>query len=424
MNGFNITNERLYVDGIALDDIAQEYGTPCYVYSASHIRGQYIALKDAMKRALPADKQPLLCYACKANTNIAILSVLEKIGSGLEIVSEGELNRGLKAGFSADKIISTSFGKNPQEIKACIQAGILQFNIESPEELENMNEAASSMGKIASVVFRLNPNISGGGHSKISTGRKEDKFGNTAEDIIALYKRANEMQHINPVGVSIHIGSQITQVEAFEPGFRKLAQLVKDLRSEGLTVTHLDVGGGFPVRYNDDERLLDLDKYAQWVAEIFLPLDVQIQMEPGRYMVANSGALLTQAEYIKKTPSREFLVLDAGMNDLIRPTLYEAYHEITPVSQPTNAEMRTYDVVGPICESGDIFAKERSMSNVEKGDYVAIMSAGAYGFAMASNYNSRPLPAEILVDGNKISIISKAQTFEDLFARETIPDWL
>lgn len=424
MNEFTIKNERLHVEDISLEDIAKQYGTPCYVYSAAHIRAQYTALQAAMKKTLPADKQPLLCYACKANTNIAILSVLQKIGSGLEIVSEGELRRGLTAGFDSNKIISTSFGKNPQEIKACIEAGILQFNIESPEELENMNDTASALGKVASVVFRMNPNISGGGHNKISTGRKEDKFGNTAEDIMTLYKRAAAMEHINPVGVSIHIGSQITQVEAFEPGFRKLAQLVIDLRAEGLSVTHVDVGGGFPVRYNDNESLLDLDKYAQWVAEIFLPLDVKIQMEPGRYLVANSGVLLTQAEYIKKTPSREFLVLDAGMNDLIRPTLYEAYHEITPVYQPETAALKTYDVVGPICESGDIFAKERQMKPVEKDDYVVIKGAGAYGFAMASNYNSRPLPAEILVDGDKVSVISKAQTFEDLYARESIPDWL
>jgi len=419
--GFHQRDGVLHVDQISLSDIAQKYSTPCYVYSASVIRAQYNALQAAMRKALPADRQPLLCYACKANSNIAVLKVLKNLGSGLEIVSEGELVRGLKAGFSGNQIISTSFGKNEIEIEACLKAGILQFNIESPDELDNINTQAIAMNKVADVVFRLNPNISGGGHSKISTGRKEDKFGNTAEDIMALYKRAESLEGINPVGVSIHIGSQISQAEAFKPGFEKLAALVIDLRANGHTVTHLDIGGGFPIVYND-ENLLDLDEYAAWVRDIILPLDTKIQMEPGRYMVGNAGILLTKAQYIKQTPSRQFLVLDAGMNDLIRPTLYEAYHGIEPIIN--SEEKSTYDVVGPICESGDIFAKEREMSVVNKNDIVAIKSAGAYGFAMASNYNSRPIPAEILVDGNNISVVGDAQTIDDLIAREKIPDWL
>ena len=419
--GFHQRDGVLHVDQISLSDIAPKYGTPCYVYSASVIRAQYNALRAAMREALPADRQPLLCYACKANSNIAVLKVLKNLGSGLEIVSEGELARGLKAGFTGNQIISTSYGKNETEIQACLEADILQFNIESPDELDNINAQAVAMDKVADVVFRLNPNISGGGHSKISTGRKEDKFGNTAEDIMALFKRAETLEGINPVGVSIHIGSQISQAEAFKPGFEKLAELVIQLRAEGHTVTHLDIGGGFPIVYNN-ENLLDLDEYAAWVRDIILPLDTKIQMEPGRYMVGNAGILLTKAQYIKQTPSRQFLVLDAGMNDLVRPTLYEAYHGIEPII--SNEEKSTYDVVGPICESGDIFAKEREMSVVNKNDIIAIKSAGAYGFAMASNYNSRPIPAEILVDGNNISIVGDAQTIDDLMTREQIPDWL
>ncbi len=422
MSGFTEINGVLHADTFPLTTLAETYGTPCYIYSADVIRNQYNALKDALAKAIPADRQPLLCYACKANSNIAILKILQDLGSGLEIVSEGELYRGLKAGFKGENIISTSFGKSEGEIKACLDANILQFNIEAPEELENINKFAAELNKKADVVFRLNPNISGGGHSKISTGRKEDKFGNTAEDILALYAKAEGMPSINPVGVSIHIGSQISQVEAFRPGFERLAELVIALRAAGHKVTHLDIGGGFPIVYND-ENLLDLDSYAQWVNDIIVPLDTQIQMEPGRYMVGNAGVLLSSAQYIKTTPSREFVVLDAGMNDLIRPTLYEAYHGIRPVLGH-NGQKKTYDVVGPICESGDTFAKGREMNQVNAGDLVVIQSVGAYGFSMASNYNSRPLLPEILVDGDKVAVISKGQTLEQMIARESIPEWL
>ncbi|PCK00263.1 MAG: diaminopimelate decarboxylase [Zetaproteobacteria bacterium] len=422
MTGFTEKNGILHVDNIPLPDIAAQYGTPCYVYSASVIKAQFNALKTAMLSALPADRQPLLCYACKANTNLAILKLLQTLGSGLEIVSEGELFKGLKAGFTGNNIISTSFGKNEDEIKACLKADILQFNIEAPEELENVNKFAAEMNKCANVVFRLNPNLSGGGHNKISTGRKEDKFGNTAEDILTLYKRAEDMSNVNPVGLAIHIGSQISQVEVFKPGFEKMAELVQILRAQGHTVTHTDIGGGFPIVY-DNEKNLDLDAYARWVRDIILPLNTQIQMEPGRYMVGNAGVLLTKAQYIKTTPSKKFIVLDAAMNDLIRPTLYEAYHAIHPVTGH-NAQIETYDVVGPICESGDVFAKNRQMPMVNKDDLVVIQSSGAYGFAMASNYNTRPLPPEIMVDGDKIALINKRQTLEEIIARETIPEWL
>ncbi len=422
MSGFSDKGGVLHVDDVPLPDIAEQYGTPCYVYSASVIRDQFNALKDAMKRVLPADRQPLLCYACKANSNIAILKLLQTLGSGLEIVSEGELFRGLKAGFSGDKIISTSFGKNESEIKACLNAEILQFNVESPDELNNINKFAAEMGKTANILFRLNPDVSGGGHSKIATGRKEDKFGNTAQDIRTLYKLSNEMSNVNPVGISIHIGSQVSQTGAFKPAFEKLAELVVILRNDGYKVERTDIGGGFPIAYND-EQLLDLDAYARLVADIILPLDTQIQMEPGRYMVGNAGVLLAKAQYIKQTPSREFLVLDAGMNDLIRPTLYEAYHGVRSVLNH-NTNTKTYDVVGPICESGDIFAKHREINEVNANDLVVIQSVGAYGYSMASNYNSRPLPPEILVDEDNICLIGRRQTLEDLIARENIPKWL
>jgi len=423
MEGFTTKNNTLYADRIPLLDIAELGGTPSYVYSASIIRKQFKALQEAFHTTLPADRQPLLCYACKANANIAILKILKSLGCGLEIVSEGELFRGLKAGFQGEKIISTSFGKNAQEIKACLRAEILQFNIESPDELAHVNKYAGEMNKKATVLFRLNPNVTGGGHSKISTGRKEDKFGNSAEDILALYKTAQEdMEHIEPCGVSIHIGSQVSTVESFKPAFERLAEIVNTLRAKGHTVSRLDIGGGFPIVYKD-ENLLNLKAYASWVNDIIVPLDTQIQMEPGRYMVGNAGVLLTRTLYIKRTKVKTFLVLDAGMNDLIRPTLYEAWHNIQPVSN-LDREQVGYDVVGPICESGDIFAANRMLPKVKENELVVLHTAGAYGFSMASNYNSRPFLAEIMVDGDNVSIIRNRQTLDEMTQGESIPAWL
>lgn len=418
MSGFTQKDGILHVDDVALPEIAKEFGTPCYVYSASHIRNQYKILKDAFEEILPADRQPLLCYACKANTSGAILKLLQEIGSGLEIVSEGELMRGLKAGFKGSQIISTSLGKTTNEIKACLNAGILQLNIEAEPELYHVNKVAGEMGEKANVLFRLNPNISGGGHHKISTGRKRDKFGQSAEKILELYQIASDLEHVTPVGISMHIGSQVFNVAAFKPSFEAMAKLVQDIRTAGHTVERTDIGGGFPIVYNN-EKLPDFRDYARWVKDIILPLDTQIQMEPGRYMAGNSAVLLTETTYVKRTQERNFLILDAGMNDLIRPTLYEAHHNITPV-QNFDRENVDYCVAGPICESGDIFAEERSMAEIHDGDLLAIHSAGAYGFMMACNYNSRPLPPEVMVDGDSVKLIRRRQTLEDLIKDEIL----
>ncbi|MGB4106886.1 MAG: diaminopimelate decarboxylase [Alphaproteobacteria bacterium] len=422
MAGFVEKNHTLSAGGINLGDIAREHGTPTYIYSADHIRGQFAALKDAMAKALPKNKQPLLCYACKANSNVAVLSLLNGIGSGLEIVSEGELRRGLKAGFDPQKIVSTGVGKQRGEIEACLNAGIRQFNVESLPELEFINVIAGEMKRRAPVVFRLNPDVSGGGHSKISTGRKRDKFGLSADGVFRAYTMAKTMKNVEPLGLSIHIGSQVFDVKAFEKAFAKLPALVAELRKEGFTVARLDIGGGFPIQYND-EKLLDLDAYAAWVRDIILPLETEIVMEPGRYLVGNSGALLTKVLYVKETPDRNFLVLDAAMNDLIRPTLYEAYHGIEPV-QNRNAPKKTYDVVGPVCETGDTFATGREIPELHAGDLVVIRSAGAYGFSMASNYNTRPLPAEIMADGDRSAVIRPRQSYDDIINKDIIPDWL
>lgn len=420
MAGFQIKNGVIHADNIALPDLAERFGTPSYIYSANIIRRQYEALSNAMRQALPPDRQPLLCYACKANGNIGILSLLRSLGCGLEVVSEGELFRGIRAGFNPQKIITTSFGKTEHEIRAYLKAGIHQLNIESVPELEMVNTIAGEMGVTAPVLFRLNPNIAGGGHHKTSTGRKGDKFGLSAEDVLAIYAHARTLAHVKALGISVHIGSQVFTVEAFKPAFETMADMVKTLRTQGFTVERLDIGGGFPVVYND-EKLLNLQAYAEWVRDIILPLNTEIQMEPGRYLVANAGVLLARTAYVKDVQDKSFIVLDAGMNDLIRPTLYDAYHGIRPVLNGERTP-RMYDVVGPVCESGDLFAKAREIPEIQNGDLVIIETAGAYGFSMASNYNSRPLPAEILVDGDKVTLIRERQSFEDLIRGENMPE--
>ncbi len=422
MTGFQEKNSILHCDEVDLRDIARDIGTPCYVYSAHHIRKQYDALAGAMQKAMPANQQPMLCYACKANSNLAVLKVLQKQGAGLEIVSEGELHRGIAAGFDPALIVATGVGKQDSEIKACLEANIHQFNVESIPELENIQAIAKNMDKIANVVFRLNPDVSGGGHHKISTGRARDKFGISVERIFEAFELAKGMSHINALGLSMHIGSQVSDVEIFHDAFSRLAEIVHDIRKAGHDVTRLDIGGGFPIVY-DNEDLLDFDAYARWVNDIIAPLNTEIIMEPGRYLVGNGGALLTEVLYVKETQDRDFLVIDAAMNDLIRPTLYDAYHGIEAVEN-RNGETHIYDIVGPICETGDTFSHERQLPQMKRGDLAVIKSAGAYGFCMASNYNTRPLVAEVLVDGDQYAVIRPRQTYQDIIGRDIIPDWL
>ncbi|MAZ76485.1 MAG: diaminopimelate decarboxylase [Micavibrio sp.] len=422
MTGFKEINGVLNADNVPLTDIAKEYGTPTYVYSADVMKEQYEALAGAMKRALPADRQPLLCYACKANSNVAVLSYLRSLGCSLEIVSEGELKRGLKAGFKANQIVSTGVGKTRSEIISCLEAGIHQFNVESFPELKHINQIAGEIGIKATVVFRLNPNVSGGGHHKISTGRKRDKFGISEESICDAYQLASEMEHVEPVGLSVHIGSQVFTVESFKTAFEKLPGIVEKIRENGHSVTRLDIGGGFPIIYKD-EKLLDLDRYAEWVRDIIMPLDTEIIMEPGRYLVGNAGVLLSEVLYVKETHDQDFLVIDAAMNDLIRPTLYEAYHGIEPVEN-RDAPHHNYDVVGPICESGDTFTQGRDLPKMNQGDLVVVQSAGAYGFCMASNYNTRAMPAEILVYDGQAHEVRARESVEEIIDLDKIPDFI
>jgi diaminopimelate decarboxylase len=418
MPGFTEENGVLCADGVPLPKIAAEMGTPTYVYSASVIESQYRNLNDALARVLPEGRRPLLCYACKASSNIAILNLLNRLGSGLEIVSEGELLRGLKAGFNPEKIVATGVGKTRGEIANYLKTGIHQLNVESLPELEHINTIADEMGKKAKVVFRLNPNVSGGGHHKISTGRKHDKFGIDMKTTEQAYAMAKEMPHVEPLGLSMHIGSQVFEVEKFREAFSVLPDFVKKLRAQGHTVSRLDIGGGFPIIYKD-EKLLDLDAYAQWVRDIIAPLDTEIIMEPGRYMAGNSAVLLTEVLYVKESDERKFLIIDAAMNDLIRPAMYDAWHGIEPVTN-RNAPKSVYDVVGPVCETGDTFTRDRELPEMKQGDLAVIKSAGAYGMSMASNYNTRRLPAEIMTHNGVYTVIRPRQTYEDVFGSETL----
>jgi diaminopimelate decarboxylase len=417
---FTYRDNVLHCEAVSMTDIAAKFGTPAYIYSASAIRAQVKALQDAFSAALPDNRQPRFCFACKANSNIHVLNVIREAGCDLEIVSEGELVRGLKAGFNANQIVSTGVGKTPSEITASLNAGIHQFNVESVEELHAINKIAGDMGKIAPVVFRLNPNVAAGGDDKIMTGRTRDKFGIGPDRIFEAFELADEMQHIKPYGLSMHIGSQIHEVWHFRQAYGKLAEIVNDLRSKGHEITRLDIGGGFGISYQD-ETPLDPKEIASAVKDLIEPLGTEIVMEPGRFLVGNCGVLLSEILYIKKTADKHFLILDKAMNDLLRPSLYDAYHGIAPVQEPTSDQQQhSYDIVGPICETGDTFARDRFLPEMKDGQLVAVGSAGAYGSCMASNYNTRPMLPEILVDGDKATLIRRRQTYDDLLEMEAV----
>jgi diaminopimelate decarboxylase len=421
---FTERDNALYAGEIRLSDLARRYSTPLYVYDAAEIRAQYDKLTAAMEKTLPADRQPMLCYAAKANDHIAVLSYIRKCGGSVEIVSEGELYRALRAGFAPAQIVSTGVGKSCAEITALLNARVYQINVESLEELHRIQDIAQRLNTMADIVLRFNPDVSGGGHDKISTGRKHDKFGLSETHIYDGFALAADMSHIKLHGLSMHIGSQVFQVTAFEKAFQKLPTIVQKLRAQGHTITRLDIGGGFPIQY-DEEPLLDLEAYARWVNDIIVPLDTTLIMEPGRFLVGNAAVLLAEVEYIKTTKDNalKFLILNTGMNDLVRPAMYEAYHKIEPVENG-NAPRATYDIVGPICESSDKFATARKLPQVRQGDIVAIRSAGAYGMTMANNYNTRRRPAIVFVNGDQHSLISARETYDALMDGDKVPDWV
>ncbi|MEL7486873.1 MAG: diaminopimelate decarboxylase [Pseudomonadota bacterium] len=420
MHHFDYQNGVLQAEGVSLSDIADAVGTPFYCYSEATLRRHMRVFRNAFK-----GMDTLTAYSVKANSNLAVLAVLFDEGAGADVVSGGELRRALDAGLPASKIVFSGVGKTRDEMTAALKAGIHQFNVESEPELDALSRVASDLGETAPIAFRINPDVAAGGHAKISTGKAEDKFGVSWTRAQALYQRAMQMPGIAVKGVDVHIGSQISELAPFEKAFKRVAELVTALRADGAPIERIDLGGGLGIPYGDAEKAPPHpDEYAALIRSIAEPLDVQLIFEPGRMIVGNAGVLVARIVYDKSGDARRFLILDAGMNDLIRPALYDAFHEIKPVKEPgEEARRAVYDVVGPVCETGDRFAVERPLPEQSDGDLVAFMSAGAYSAVQASQYNTRPLAPEVLVNGDRFAVIRRRPSYEEMTMLEQTPDW-
>ena len=412
MDAFNYRGGELFAEGVALSAIAERFGTPTYVYSRAHIEAQYRTFADALE-GMPH----LVCFAVKANSNLGVLNVLARLGAGFDIVSGGELERALAAGGSADKIVFSGVGKTREDMRRALEVGVHCFNIESTDELERLQIVAAELGVRAPVSLRVNPDVDAGTHPYISTGLKENKFGIAIADAEDVYVRAAQLPNLEVLGVDCHIGSQLTTLEPFIDALDRLLALVDRLGDCGIYLRHIDLGGGVGVRYRDEEPPLVAD-YIKAVRERLDGRDLALMFEPGRYIVANAGVLLTQVEYLKHTEHKDFAIVDAAMNDLIRPALYQAWMDVTAV-HPRDTAARSYDIVGPICETGDFLAKGRELA-LEEGDLLAVHSAGAYGFVMSSNYNTRGRCAEVLVDGDQAFEVRRRETVAELFAGESL----
>ncbi|MBJ2245685.1 MULTISPECIES: diaminopimelate decarboxylase [Pseudomonas] len=412
MDAFNYRDGELFAEGVALSAIAQRFGTPTYVYSRAHIEAQYRSFTDALE-GVPH----LVCYAVKANSNLGVLNVLARMGAGFDIVSRGELERVLAAGGQADKIVFSGVGKSREDMRRALEVGVHCFNVESTDELERLQVVAAEMGVRAPISLRVNPDVDAGTHPYISTGLKENKFGIAIADAEDVYIRAAQLPNLEVLGVDCHIGSQLTTLPPFLDALDRLLALIDRLGECGIYLHHIDLGGGVGVRYRDEEPPAIAD-YIQAVRERIEGRDLTLMFEPGRYIVANAGVLLTQVEYLKHTEHKDFAIVDAAMNDLIRPALYQAWMNVTAVT-PRNSEARAYDIVGPICETGDFLAKERQLA-LEEGDLLAVHSAGAYGFVMSSNYNTRGRTAEVLVDGDQAFEVRRRETVAELYAGESL----
>ncbi len=412
MNAFNYRDGELFAEGVGLSAIAERYGTPTYVYSRAHIEAQYRSYADALQGT-----EHLVCFAVKANSNLGVLNVLARLGAGFDIVSGGELERVLAAGGRADRVVFSGVGKTRDDMRRALEVGVHCFNVESTDELERLQVVAAEMGKVAPVSLRVNPDVDAGTHPYISTGLKENKFGIAIADAEAIYVRAAQLPNLEVVGVDCHIGSQLTTVEPFLDALDRLLVLVDRLAECGIHLRHLDLGGGVGVRYRDEEPPLVAD-YIKAIRERVGDRDLALVFEPGRYIVANAGVLLTRVEYLKHTEHKDFAIIDAAMNDLIRPALYQAWMDVSAV-KPRAGEGRAYDLVGPICETGDFLGKDRVL-NLAEGDLLAVQSAGAYGFVMSSNYNTRGRCAEILVDGDQAFEVRRRETIAELYAGESL----
>jgi len=414
MNAFTLKNGQLHVESVALSDVAERFDTPCYVYSRAALES---SLDEFQSELIGVDS--LVCFAVKANSNLAVLNVFARRGAGFDIVSIGELKRALAAGADPKKIVFSGVGKSAAEMAFALETGILCFNVESAPELERLNKVALRLGKKAPISLRVNPNVDAKTHPYISTGLKENKFGVAYEDALRIYQRAASLPGIEVTGIDCHIGSQLLDPSPFAEALDKLLQLIDQLAASGITLHHIDLGGGLGIRYQDEEAPT-VKSYLQPLLRELKNRKLKILLEPGRRLVGNAGVLLTKVEYLKTGEVKNFAIIDAAMNDLTRPALYDAWHDIVPVA-PRSGTPSNWEVVGPICESGDFLGHNRALT-VEPGDLLAIMSAGAYGMAMSSNYNARPRAAEVMIDGAKAHLVRRRETVEELYALENIVD--
>ncbi len=421
MDHFNYKDGRLAAEDVALATIADDVATPFYAYSTATLERHYLAFAQAL-----SNLDSLICFSVKANSNTAVIRTLGLKGAGADVVSGGELQRALSAGIAADKIVFSGVGKTAAELSQALQAGILQINVESEPELETLNRVATGLGVVATVGLRINPDVDANTHAKITTGKGENKFGIEWPRTLEVYRAAARMPALRPVGLAVHIGSQLADLEPFGNAFRRLADLTAQLRAEGLTVERLDLGGGLGVPYGDTgEPLPGPVDYAAVVEDVLGKVGCQLVFEPGRVIAANAGVLVTRVIYVKQGVARNFVIVDAAMNDLTRPSLYDAYHAIVPVNEPaTDAENLPVDVVGPVCETGDTFGSQRHLPPVQAGDLLAIRSAGAYGATMASTYNTRALVPEVLVQGRNYAVVRRRVEIADLLDLERQPAWL
>jgi diaminopimelate decarboxylase len=413
MDYFNYRNDELFAEDVSVEHIVNQYGTPCYVYSRATLERHWHAFDSAF-----GEHPHLICYAVKANSNIALLNLLARLGSGFDIVSLGEMQRVIAAGGSPDKIVFSGVGKREDEIIAALKAGIRCFNIEVGGELDRINRLAGQLGLIAPVSFRVNPDVDANTHPYISTGLKENKFGIAFEQALSEYRRAAQMPNIKIIGIDCHIGSQLTDSRPFLDALDRILELVYSLKEAGIELHHLDLGGGLGIRYKDEQPPEPAD-YIQAILQRLGKSGFEILLEPGRAIVGNAGILVTRVEYLKTTEHKNFAIVDAAMNDLVRPSLYSAWQNIIPVKLQSQADERTWDIVGPVCETGDFLGKGRVL-RISQNDLLAIRSSGAYGFSMSSNYNSRPRAAEVLVDGSQAHLIRARETVEQLWTGEKL----
>ena len=414
MDFFQYKNEQLYVEDLPVKQLAEEFGTPLYIYSRATLERHWHAFDSAL-----GEHPHLICYAVKANSNIGILNVMAKLGSGFDIVSQGELERVLAAGGEASKVVFSGVAKSRAEIMRALEVGIRCFNVESIAELHHINQIAGEMGKIAPISLRVNPDVDAHTHPYISTGLKENKFGVSVDEAREVYKLAATLPHVKITGMDCHIGSQLTELQPFLDATDRLIRLIEQLKEDGITLKHLDLGGGLGVTYTDERPPHPSDYAAALLNKLKDYKDLEIILEPGRAIAANAGILVAKVQYLKSNESRNFAITDTGMNDMIRPALYEAYMNIIEIDRTLEREKAIYDVVGPVCETSDFLGKQRELA-IAEGDYIAQRSAGAYGASMSSNYNSRPRTAEVLVDGDKAHLIRRRESLSELWALESI----